>query len=319
MGTLSNDQGRAYEMACLLSFVATLKLHQCNFEVIKNSGFSASQRAWETLSDNQQTPYLTSATAAVNALLDLEPIILENKADKLELLLQPDNKGELGDVRDILIIRGGINWEIGLSVKHNHFAVKHSRLAKSLDFGGKWFGVKCSAQYWADIAPIFAYLETEKKNGAKWSELPSKEQDVYVPLLNAFMNEVCRSNENPHNNVPRKMVEYLLGQFDFYKVISMDNKRITQIQTFNLRGTLNQSGEKTKPLQIIPVANLPTRIIDICFKPNSNNTLELYLDGGWQFSFRIHNASTKVETSLKFDIQIIGVPADIVYIECRWK
>jgi hypothetical protein len=85
-----------------------------------------------------------------------------------------------------------------------------------------------------------------------------------------------------------------------------------------LRGTLNQSGKTTKPLQIIPVAHLPTRIVDICFKPNSNNTVELYLDGGWQFSFRIHNASTKVETSLKFDVQIIGVPLNIFYIECKW-
>lgn len=40
----------------------------------------------------------------------------------------------------------------------------------------------------------------------------------------------------------------------------------------------------------------------------------MYLDNGWQFSFRIHNASTKVETSLKFDIQIIGMPASIITI-----
>ena len=50
-----------------------------------------------------------------------------------------------------------------------------------------------------------------------------------------------------------------------------------------------------------------------------NNAMELYLDGGWQFSFRIHNASTKVESSLKFDIQIIGMPTTIISIDCRWK
>ncbi len=31
-------------------------------------------------------------------------------------------------------------------------------------------------------------------------------------------------------------------------------------------------------------------------------------DQGWQLSFRIHNASTMVEPSLKFDINIIGLP-----------
>ena len=43
------------------------------------------------------------------------------------------------------------------------------------------------------------------------------------------------------------------------------------------------------------------------------------MDGGWQFNFRIHNASTKVETSLKFDIQIVGMPATIISINCSWK
>jgi hypothetical protein len=302
-------------MAYLLSFTAALMLHKCNFEVIKNSSFSAAQRAWESLSENQQMTYLASATAAINTLLGLEPIILEYKSDKLELQLQPDNKGKEGDVRDILIIRCGLQWEIGLSVKHNHFAVKHSRLSKGLDFGKKWFGIDCSQEYWNDIEPIFSYLQDEKKKGLNWSDLPAKEQDVYVPLLNAFMNELRRSNDIC-DEVPTKMVEYLLGQFDFYKVIG--RKRITQIQTFNLRGTLNQAGKKTKPTQTIPVANLPTRIVEIGFKPGSTNTVELYLDGGWQFSFRIHNASTKVEASLKFDVQIVGVPVEIIGINCRW-
>lgn len=43
-----------------------------------------------------------------------------------------------------------------------------------------------------------------------------------------------------------------------------------------------------------------TRIVSLDFKPNSLNTLELYLDNKRQFTFRIHNASSEVETSLKF-------------------
>lgn len=115
------------------------------------------------------------------------------------------------------------------------------------------------------------------------------------------------------------MVEYLLGQFDFYKIIGIDNKKITQIQPFNLRGTLNQASKKSKPYLVIPVSELPTRIVNIGFRPGSNNTVELYLDGGWQFGFRIHNAASNVETSLKFDIQIIGMPATIIAINCKWE
>ena len=106
-------------------------------------------------------------------------------------------------------------------------------------------------------------------------------------------------------DIPKLMVEYLLGESDFYKVIEIDSKRTTQIQSYNLRGTLNKQGNKKKRSIELPISTLPTRIVSLDYKPCSKNTLELYLDGGRQFSFRIHNASTKVESSLKFDIQII--------------
>ena len=115
------------------------------------------------------------------------------------------------------------------------------------------------------------------------------------------------------------MVEYLLGEFDFYKVIGIDSKQMTQVQSYNLRGTLNRQGNSHKRSIELPISALPTRIVSLDYKPESKNTLELYLDGGWQFSFRIHNASTKVETSLKFDIQIIGMPTTIISINCDWR
>lgn len=263
--------------------------------------------------------YKVSALAGTNAILELEPLILDDGDDELELKIQTDHKGKDGDVRDVLIIRKGIEWEIGLSVKHNHFAVKHSRLSKGLDFGEKWYGIKCSDKYWEDIKPIFDYLENEKSKDSKWRDLPSKEDDVYLPLLNAFKDEIDRQNNVYGKDIPKLMVEYLLGEFDFYKVVGIDSKQITQVQSYNLRGTLNKEGNVRKRSVKLPIASLPTRIVSLEFRPGSKNTLELYLDRGWQFSFRIHNASTKVETSLKFDIQIIGMPTTIISIDCKWK
>ena len=69
----------------------------------------------------------------------------------------------------------------------------------------------------------------------------------------------------------------------------------------------------------IPIASLPTRIVSLDFVPNKANTVELYMDGGWQFSFRIHNAEKKVVPSLKFDSQIVGMPTTIITINCLWK
>lgn len=317
MSNQSNDQGRAYEYICLQTLYREINDIR-SAQIIENSSFFAAQRAWGSIDINTRGTLIISAKAAVATLFDMEPMILEDDGDILELFIQPDTKGEIGDVRDIIISRKDVRWEIGLSIKHNHFAVKHSRLGDQLDFGDRWFGIPCSEHYWDDIAPIFDYLGEEKRNGRKWRELPDKENDVYIPLLNAFVAEIKRANAE-YNDVPQKMVEYLLGEFDFYKVISIDNKKVTQIQTYNLRGTLNQSSKTNSPKIIVPISSLPSRIVSLDFKPNSTNTVELYMDGGWQFSFRIHNASTLVEPSLKFDIQIIGMPATIISINCTWN
>lgn len=318
MSKKSNNQGRAYEFSYLISLYEEIsKVRLVKIET--NSSYYAAERAWNTLSESEKTMYKMSSLTGVNTLFELEPLILDDGKDELELKIQSDDNGEKGDVRDVLIIRRGIEWEIGLSVKHNHFAVKHSRLSKKIDFGKKWYGISCSDQYWLDIKPIFDYLDEEKKKGTKWRDLLSKEDDVYVPLLNAFKEELERQNLLFNKEIPRLMVEYLLGEFDFYKVIGIDNKEITRIQSFNLRGTLNKQGKNRKRNIELPISSLPTRIVSLDYKPGSKNTLELYLDGGWQFSFRIHNASTKVEPSLKFDIQIIGMPVTIISIDCKWE
>ncbi len=317
MSNQSNDKGRAYEYICLQTLFGEINKIR-SAEIVENSSLHAAERAWSSVDDKIREVLTISAKAAVATLFDMEPMIVEKDKDTLQLYIQPDTKGEVGDVRDIIVVRKDVRWEIGLSIKHNHFAVKHSRLGKNLDFGDRWFGVPCSQNYWDEIRPIFAYIDQEKQSNRKWSELPSKAEDIYIPLLNAFVNEIKKANAE-NDDIPKKMVEYLLGQFDFYKVISIDNKNITQIQTYNLRGTLNRVSNKEQPKIIVPVSSLPTRIVSFDFKPGSDNTVELYMDGGWQFSFRIHNASTYVESSLKFDIQIIGMPASIISINCSWN
>lgn len=265
-----------------------------------------------------QKTYKESSYVAVAKIFELEPRIVEDNNDVLELLIQTDAKGKEGDVRDILIIRHNIQWEIGLSLKHNHFAVKHSRLSRRLDFGKEWYGISCSQDYWNGVNPVFDYLITEKSKHTKFNELMDKENDVYIPLLTAFINEIKRQYQ-VHKDIPGKLVEYLLGRHDFYKIISMDRERTTQIQPYNLRGTLNQNSESEQASIQIPVASLPTRIVSLDFVPGKTNTVELYMDGGWQFSFRIHNAETYVVPTLKFDIQIVGMPTAIITINCLWK
>jgi len=224
----SNRNGRALEFAYLLTLTDVAKLaSHVNLVVEKNSSFFAAKTAWEAIPEDMQKTFLLSATAGVNAILEAEPIILDDNDDDLVVKIQPDGAGKEGDVRDILIIRRGMRWEIGVSVKNNHFAVKHSRLSSKLDFGDKWFGIKCSEHYWNDINPIFKYLSECKKKGLDWNELPSKENDVYIPLLLAFLTEVKRSYNIYGEDLAKSMVEYLIGKYDFYKAIGVNIKRLT--------------------------------------------------------------------------------------------
>lgn len=316
MATKNTIQGGAYEFACLETLFYQLeKLRRIS--VVKDKRYFIAEKAWNNISSNQQDVYKTSATTAVEELFLMEPNITEG-TDVLELRLQKDQKGEDGDVRDILIIRDSINWEIGLSIKHNHFAVKHSRLATNLDFCNSWFNFPCSQTYWDEINPIFTRLSELKETNTKFSDIADKEIVIYKPILEAFCNELMLQNKH-HKEMPALLVEYLLGRFDFYKVVSVDSKKLTMIQAYNLHGTLNRKSKNNRPKTIVPIAELPTRIILIGFKPNSLTTIELFMDNGWSFTFRIHNAATICEPSLKFDIQIVGMPTNIICIRTSWK
>lgn len=316
MSSKSNDQGRAYEYITLLTLYSEIsKIRKA--EIISNSSLLAAKHSWDIMSASMKNILKVSAESFIPEIFELEPLILEKSNDTVELLIQKDTRGEDGDVRDILIVRSGIEWEIGLSMKHNHFAVKHSRLSPSIDFGAKWYGQKCSATYWEKVTPIFNRLQTLKDNRTKWSDVPDKKDNIYVPILKAFIDEIKKTCL-VRKNVPQKMTEYLLGEYDFYKIISVDSQSTTSIKAFNLYGTLNQPSNNKKTGNI-PQTVLPTRIVSLDFKPNSNTTVELYMDNGWQFSFRIHSASTLVENSLKFDIQSIGMPTTILTINCKWK
>ena len=312
----SNDQGRAYEYAWMQTLYGALADVRTT-SVVENSSLAANEKAWSLMTTELRQTFLTSAGAAIKTLLELEPKMPEADGDELTLTFQQDGEGIKGDVRDIVIRRKDIGWEIGLSIKHNHDAVKHSRLSHRLDFGREWFGVPCSEDYWAAIAPVFDALKQMRSQGVLWREVADKSKTVYLPVLRAFLDELERASRKDAA-VPRKMVEYLIGVKDYYKVVSHDRNRLTVIGTFNLHGTLNQPAKGRVSAITVPVVNLPTRLVAAELKPGSDDTAEVYLNNGWQLSFRIHSASERVEPSLKFDVQFISMPVEVLSIECRW-
>lgn len=302
--------GKAFEYTLLKQFLERLS-KETTVTVVENDPYKTALKCFNSFSEKEQSHYSLAASFAVNFLIDIEPRLSNGISDKdiLQLEIVSDKEGQSGDVRDVLAIRSLQKWEIGISAKNNHRAVKHSRLSNDIDFGQKWLGVPCSVEYFKEIKPIFdnlARIRTATKATQKWDTLGDYHTSVYVPILDAFRKELLRlDNENP-NSVAERLIEYLIGKQDFYKVIKGKDK--VEIQAYNLHGTLNLPFESVKPKAKVQKLKLPNRLIEVVYQEDSKTTLLVTLNEGWQISFRIHNASSRIEPSLKFDINLVSAP-----------
>ena len=240
--------------------------------------------------------------AATEAVLFLQAY--DQRFDDAESVhVQPDRRGQVGDVRDVVVrFFGG---EIGLSAKNNHQAVKHSRLSPTIDFGMRWGNHPVSQRYWDQVRPTFRRMAVMRDQGMRFSQLPDKETDLYLPILTAFEDELRRLCQAHGAHFIRPVFQYLVGQDDFYKVVRQHDH--VNIQSYNINGTLRW-GRRWQ---------IPEGIDQIQRRPGSRNTLIVSFAGGWQLSFRIHNAASRVEPSLKFDIQFIALPVSVATHQIR--
>lgn len=301
--------GKAFEYALLFEFYERLKTIT-SVSITKNEPYHTAKGFFDSFKEDEQDTFRLTASASINFLIDIEPRLSNgiSEDDILVLELVSDQAGQTGDVRDVLMIRSLQKWEIGISAKNNHRAVKHSRLSNKINFGEKWLGVSCSDNYFKEINPIFDMLADlrAKDKSTKWTSIQNMHQVVYLPILDAFRKELIRLDKENPSIVAENLVQYLIGNQDFYKVIKGKNK--VEIQAYNLHGTLNLPFENIKPKAKIPKLKLPSRLIEIVYQENSTTTLLVSLNEGWQISFRIHNASSRVEPSLKFDINLVSAP-----------
>ena len=127
--------GKAFEYSILKEFKEKLNTIT-NVEVVQNNALEIAKNCFNEFEKQEQGRYLLTASFAVNFLMDIEPRLSNDlgKKDILQLEILNDYQGQLGDVRDVLIIRVLQKWEIGISAKNNHKAVKHSRLSNDIYF-----------------------------------------------------------------------------------------------------------------------------------------------------------------------------------------
>ncbi len=302
--------GKAFEFAMAKTYATYLEEQGLQIEFEKNRALQVAQGFYYEFPESIRSKFDNAAYQTIDTMVKIEPKLISQTSmkDVLRIMLNEDSDGQTGDVRDVVFQRFHPSWEIGFSAKNNNDAVKHSRLGRTLDFGKQWVGVPCSQKYWDNIKPIFDFLEIAIQEGKKWDDLGADKSDkVYRPLLKAFADEVLHINAN-NPEIPSKLIQYLIGNYPFYKVIKDDAHNMVIVKAFNINGELNKNAKNTPARYKTPKINMPTRIIEFAPKASSDTTYNMVLDGGWEISFRIHNASTKVERSLKFDIQLLGNP-----------
>lgn len=306
--------GKAFEYACLRAFEN--KLNGCGIKdviVEASDQLNTAKNAYAGLDADVKKNYDLAAETAVKLIFPLEPK-LENGENTIMLTLFSDSKGVNGDVRDLVCIRISENWEIGISCKHNHEALKHPRITQSCDFGTDWVGYKCSDAFIGKMHAILKPLDASKL----WRDIDTKFDDFYLPILNCYMEEIALLCKE-HKDAPAKLLEYFFGTNDFYKVISQEKERQTKVMGFNLNGTMNKAADSIKPIYKVKRLHLPTRLIETRLKSKKQASIILTFDGGWEITMRIHNKDKEAKlTSLAWDVKLTGMPPDIYQQQRSW-
>lgn len=318
MPGMQTRNGKAFEYAMLLALYNVCTEQQ---DVIKeeSASFETAFECFSNLADAKKNEMLEAAFCAARMFLRMEPQLLNPLENQpLILKIQEDRRGQVGDVRDVLTLRTSNDWEIGISCKHNHYAVKHSRISPTINFGEEWLGHSCSNEYFTEINPLFEEMGALRSKHVKWSDVKAKADRFYVPVLAAFIKELTKITSE-YTDAASNLVKYLIGRNDFYKVISDERRRTTTIQGFNFNGTLNRAAGSIQPQMRVHNLTLPTKVYNIAMKPNSKTTLQVDCDNSWSIAMRIHSADTYVEESLKFDVRLPGAPTHLFSTEGLWS
>lgn len=144
-----------------------------------------------------------------------------------------------------------------------------------------------------------------------FDDIYDKPNTIYWPVLNAFSDELTRiqnSKSIKEELLCKNLISYLIGNNDFYKIIATTNEVV--IQGFNFHNSL-----------AIPKSKYPKQIVGIDKKNGGIYSKNLRFSGGYTINFRIHNASSRVEPSLKFAISAISFPPKEIYTQniTLWK
>lgn len=328
--TTQTRNGKGFEYACLKAIKAACTELTVKIDERDSPALNSAKNCFESLETQEQRKFCIAAQAPIPFLMDCEPNL--NDADDPSLLsigLQSDSEGQAGDVRDVLLYRVDPkkqtrNWECGISCKHNHDATKHPRInfkppVKDL-FATSWApSFTMQQEYFGACEEVYELCKTDIEQGELWTNVFSEDEIascVYKPINRGLMHSI--DSLKTDSQFVYEFFTYCMGTRDFYKIIMQDKDNLTRLTVFNFSKTLGAPSKNIKKgrfkLNALP---FPKRIISVAYV--SDSTFHVNFDEGWAFSFRLHNADSKMKAvGLKYDIRLIGVPLCTANLVFRW-
>ena len=96
--------GKAFEYACIKALFDKLS-SQTDVQLLEDVNFNNTKSAFEQLSEAEKKDDLLAALRGVEIIAPLEPnLAFPDIKEPLILSIQPDKKGQKGDVRDVLCV-----------------------------------------------------------------------------------------------------------------------------------------------------------------------------------------------------------------------
>lgn len=289
----SNLLGRALEYI----IVETLNSKLSKNSVFLNPRVVIDQKRdsgkFEGLTKEQKEEYL-KYSELVFEWLNKKFNILKAKSILIDRI--PDNEAMAGDVTDIRItIEDRV---VNLSIKHNHFALKHQRPPSLAIQCGFLKNSKEDVLFRQHLLEINKEFHSKRNvllpNAVAFNELKKFDSNfiddyLYKPTCLAVVNFI---NKYLSTSSVNSLFSFLVGNKNFYKIVASKNS--IQIKEF---------------ADIV----LPEKV-EASIKGKSYVTLNF--SNGWVINMRLHTASTLITTtpSLKFDTQAekMNIPEEIM-------
>lgn len=282
MSTESDFRGRSFEYLIATSMCNQMK---GKFTARATADNDRDAEKFKMLDEGTRED-LSHAASAVPGILDGLGFEIRNPViDRL-----PDDVAKGGDPTDIRIVSEGFG--LHLSIKNNHFALKHQRPNSLMQQLGLEKGSPLDKVYRSRLKSVYGAFDNAVREMAPRATTfeclkntcpGCIEEKLYGPVCRI----VCETLNSMSDKVEyaTRYFRFLVGRTDFLKIIHHGGKII--VEDFS---------SIAMPRTFVAEQQSDEKYIGVCF------------DNGWRIMMRLHTASSRFSRgktpSLKFDTQL---------------